>query len=85
MSVFVVSFYLELICIIEADLHGRDHPGLEQRTQDTVGYCVGDEMKVERISPERWRKKKAEDRRVYSTNAAPSATIKAYVIHSLVL
>lgn len=58
MCVFVVSSYLELICIVETDLNGWDHPGLEQGTQDTVGYCVGDEMKVERISPGTWKEKK---------------------------
>lgn len=54
--VFVAS-YLEFICIVEADLHRWDHPGLEQRTQDTIGYCVGDEMKVERIPPEKWKER----------------------------
>ena len=54
--VFVAS-YLEFICIVEADLHRRDHPGLKQGAQDTIGYCVGDEMKVERISPEKCKEK----------------------------
>lgn len=53
----MASSYLELISIVETDLNGRDHPGLEQRTQDTVGYCVGDEMKMERISPEKWKER----------------------------
>lgn len=48
--------YLEFVCVVEADLHRRDHPGLEQRTQDTIGYCVGDEMEMKRVSPESVKK-----------------------------
>lgn len=43
--------YLEFVCVVEADLHRRNHPGLKQRAQDAVGYRVGDEMKVKRIPP----------------------------------
>lgn len=50
---FKACSYLEFICIVEADLHRWNHPGLEQRTQDSICYCVSDKMKVERISPEK--------------------------------
>lgn len=44
--------YLEFVCIIEANLHRRNHPGLKERTQDLIGYCVGDEVKMKRVPPE---------------------------------
>lgn len=51
--VITASTYLEFICIIEADLHRRDHPGLKQGTQDTIGYSVSDEMEVKGVSPDK--------------------------------
>ncbi len=50
--VFMACSYLEFICIVEADLHRWDHPGLKQRAEDSIGYRVCDEVKVKRISPE---------------------------------
>ena len=41
--------YLQLVCVVEVDTHGRDHPGVEQRRQDLLGDGVGDEVKVERV------------------------------------
>lgn len=72
----MLSSYLELIGIVETDLNGRNHPGLEQRTQDAIGYCVGDEMKVERVSPGKWKEKKEK-------GFIPSR-VKPYLVYGLV-
>lgn len=49
-------FHLEFICIIEANLHGRNHPGLEQGAQDLMGHCICDKVKVQRVPPTKGKK-----------------------------
>lgn len=43
--------HLQLICIVEVDANGRDHPGVEQRGQDLLSYGVCDEMEMEWVPP----------------------------------
>lgn len=72
---FMSSSYLEFVCVVEADLHRRDHPGLKQRTQDAIGHCVGDEMKVKRISPEELRGEKTGDVKVKKVPSGERKTV----------
>lgn len=43
--------HLQLVCIIEVDPHGRNHPGMEQRGQDLLSDGVCDEMEMEWVPP----------------------------------
>lgn len=43
--------YLQLVGVVEADVHGRNHPGLKESAQDLIGHGVGDEVEVKRVPP----------------------------------
>jgi len=45
------SACLQVIGVVEADVDGGHHPGLEERLEDLVGHRVRDEVKVEGIFP----------------------------------
>lgn len=70
--------YLEFVCIVEADLHRRDHPGLKQGPQDTMGHRVCDEVKVERIPPEE-RKEDVGERFLLGEESPPGGQIQGLV------
>lgn len=46
-----VSACLQVIGVVEADVDGGDHPGLEERLEDLVGHRVCDEVEVEGVFP----------------------------------
>lgn len=45
------SACLQVIGVVETDVDGRHHPGLEERLEDLVGHRIRDEVKVERVFP----------------------------------